>query len=236
MASVLLVGTRRESALELFDRILASGHRTSFATSRREALGRICDGSVDAIALDAPLHLEEEAAAFATLMRALPELPTLLPRDLIPPVAGTDADREPRGRIPATEGLSRAVSYLFGLAEGGRIAVTADLEPLVPRPPRMRALATEARNRTILFEYLERADSGPRTSAALRVLGRPEPILARARLRFPGRGTLTVRGVTRVVRRFDGAPASLLLTYAPTGASGEVEFERASLPEPVAVP
>ncbi|MCI0341424.1 MAG: hypothetical protein L0216_09805 [Planctomycetales bacterium] len=227
MASVLLIGARRESALELFDRILAAGHRASFATSRREALGSICAGSVDAIALDAPLHPEEEAAAFATLMRALPELPTLFPRDLVPPVAGTAPEGRAREPIPASEGLSRAVSYLFGLAEGRRIAVSADLEPLVPRPPRMRALATEARNRTILFEWIERADSGPRTSAALRILGRSEPILARARLRFPGRGTLTVRGVTRVVSRFEGAPASLLLTYAPSGASAGVEFERA---------
>jgi len=210
MAELLVIGTEKKSSWALMEQLRLAGHQVDLVTSRRLAVRLIARGRVDALAVDSPLVPGEERRLFTALQNAVPGLPRLVCReDAAKPIW------QSRGLSPETQTLSRVISYLFGLAAGRRIAVPSELQPTVPRPPRVHAIATDVRHGTVLFEYLTPPPGGPTTEKALRVLIGRHAMQATARLRFPGRGTLRVTGTIKPVQRWEGAPPALLLTYQP---------------------
>ncbi len=221
MAELLVIGTEKQSSWALMETLRLAGHQVELVTSRRLVVRLIARGRVDALAVDAPLEPEEERRLFAALQKAVPGLPRLVSRK---DIAQSKPIWQSRGQSPDTQALSRVVTYLFGLAAGRRIAVASELEPTVPHPPRLLAIATDVRHGTVLFEYLSPPPGGPTMDKALRVLTGRHALQVTARLRFPGRGTLRVTGVIKPVQRWEGAPPALMLTYQPRRAA-----ERASL-------
>lgn len=222
MAELLVIGTEHKSSWALMERLRVAGHQVELVTSRRLAVRLIARGRVDALAVDSPLEPGEELGLFNALQSAIPGLPKLITRAEI---AEDKPIWQSRGHTPDTQALSRVVSYLFGLAAGRRIAVPSELEPTVPRPPRLRAIATDVRHGTVLFEYLTPPPGGPTTEQALRILTGRHAMQATARLRFPGRGTLRVTGVVKPVQRWEGAPPALLLTYQPRRSAEQASLE-----------
>lgn len=220
MAEILVIGQGGPSSWQLVEELRLAGHQVELATSRRLAQRLCMRERVDALVVDSPLADAEEQRLFAVLARAVPRLPRLLPRH----VARAQVWIPRRPGAPDPQVLSRVLSYLYGLAAGRRIAVPAEIEPMVPRPPRLCAVATDVRPDSILFEYVSAPPGGPTADHALRVLRADHGMQAVARLRFPGRGTLSVRGVTRAVERWDGAPPALLLQYEPAQKQTRVRF------------
>ena len=221
MAEILVIGHGGPSSWQLTEELRVAGHQVELVTSRRIAQRLCMRGRPDALVVDSPLADAEEQRLFAALERAVPGLPRLLTRVV---ARGQIWIPRRRGATPEPQALSRVLAYLYGLAAGRRIAVPAEIEPIVPRPPRLLAIATDVRRDSILFEYISAPPGGPTADRALRVLGGKHAIQAVARLRFPGRGTLSVRGVTTTVTRWEGAPPALLLRYQPEQAKTRVHF------------
>ncbi|MCI0341426.1 MAG: hypothetical protein L0216_09820 [Planctomycetales bacterium] len=211
MANALVLGVREPRVYALASGLLAAGHRATVALSREVALRKVLPGIVDLLVVDSPLGPGDERAAFAAISRAVPTLPTLLPRSLEPPPAAGPAPSRlaRRTRLPLNEPLLRAIAYLFGLAEGRRHAFAADLEiPGGPgaTPASWRGLATDVRDGKILVEFLRRADRGRGDVPADATAGR-------ARLRMPGGGTLTIEGRLAGIRPWEGAPPAAILAF-----------------------
>ncbi|MHC5021110.1 MAG: hypothetical protein ACYTGX_13560 [Planctomycetota bacterium] len=235
MANVLVIGVNPASAYPYAAAFVARGHRTCIAISREQALRKLLSGLVDTIVLDSGLDAATESAVFRAVQNSVEGLPRLrsggeLLAELAPVGAATTGLQSPSParatRRPApdiTEGLMRAIAYLFGLLEGDRLGVAAEVT--IGAAGEVRGIATAIKARDIQVEFLDRAAGAQ--LAELPLLGPDVPAVAR--LHFPGGGVLRVEGTVRPVIRRTGATA-LRLQVAPAAAGRPADVVSAAAP------
>ena len=221
MPNFLVCGVAPEPTYTLAEQVLQAGHHVTVSLWRELAIRKLLTGLVDVVMLDSGLSTEAERQVFSVLGRAIPTLPVLLPRGIPLPEAGRPAPprRRVAPKLPLTEPLLRAVSYLYGVAEGRRLAIPAEVDLTGTGGPRLRGLATDMARREILVEFLPPAAcralaEAPAVAAPRRAVGR---------LRFPGGGTLRVEGVVRAVPEHEAVPTGIRLRLAPAAVERQTQ-------------
>ncbi len=235
MANVLVIGVNADTTYPFAASLIAQGHRACIALSREVALRKMLSGLIDTVLLDSTLDDATQGAIFSALQRSVDRLPRLAaPGDLAAVACAAAGAALPRAatarpRPEVTEGLMRAIAFLFGLVEGNRLGVAAEID--ISGAGEVRGIATAIKARDIQVEFLERDASAK--LVALPILGPDVP--ATARLHFPGGGVLRVEGSVRPIMRRSGATA-LRFCVAPATAEQPADVTRAFAPAAVAEP
>lgn len=231
MANVLVLGVDPESAYGLAARAVAAGHHAGVALSREQAIRKLLSGLIDTVQVDSALGAADQASVFRQLRRSVPALPPVVPSGATwPAVPRRRATVLPARRLEMTEPLIRAVAYCFGLMEGRRLAVPADVDVRADGVLRLTGLATAIQGRQVVIEYLD-ADAEERLFDRC-LLGPALP--ATAHLHFPGGGVLRIEGLvsTGVSRR--GLVTLKLAVAAEPAAAPAASSASAQAAEPAA--
>lgn len=212
VANVLVLGVNPETTYPFAASLIRKGHRAAVALSRESALRKLLSGLVDTVMLDSSLEDATQSAIFRALQDSVEHLPRLAAPGDLDVIRTSPAARTLAARPSVTEGLMRAIAYLFGLIEGNRLGVASEIV-LDAGTGELKGIATSIKGRDIQIEFLDREASAK--LGALPILGPDVP--ATARLHFPGGGVLRVAGSVRPVLRRSGATA-LRFQVAPTAA------------------
>ena len=225
VANVLVLGVDPDSAYALAGRAVAAGHHAGVALSREQATRKLLSGLIDTLIVDSALAAADQAAVFRQLRRSVPSLPPIVPSGTtLPVVPRRRASVLPATRLEMTEALIRAVAYCFGLMEGRRLAVAADVDLRADGVLRLTGLATAVQGRQVVIEYLDPDAEERLLDRCLLVPDLP----GTAHLHFPGGGVLRIEGRVSVGVSRRGL-VTLRLTAAPEPAA-------APAPAPAAEP